>query len=77
MALKDQQDSLRDKFNRLVGREKGFPTDDDGEGGLYRADKLARRSKFGTVGVASVPAEKGPVIRVRKPLGVNALAFKI
>jgi hypothetical protein len=51
-----------------------LPTEEDGED---RAAKLVPRSKFGTVSVASVPAEKEPEIRARKPLDVNAKAFKI
>ena len=74
MALRDQQGTLRETFNRLTRVEKALPTDEDGED---RAAKLVPRSKFGTVSVASVPAEKEPVIRARKPLDVNAKAFKI
>ena len=74
MALRDRQGILRDIFNRLTRVEKALPTDEDGED---RAAKLVPRSKFGTMSVASVPAEKEPVIRARKPLDVNAKAFKI
>ena len=74
MALRDQHGTLRDTFNGLTRRERALPTEEDGED---RAAKLVPRSKFGTVSVASVPAEKEPVIRARKPLDVNAKAFKI
>ena len=74
MALRDQHGTLRDTFNRLTRRERALPTEEDGED---RAAKLVPRSKFGTVSVASVPAEKEPVIRARKPLDVSARALKL
>ena len=85
MAQRDQQGTLRDKFNRVIRCERDFRTatlrHDDGSVGLYRAGKLVgmegHRSKIETVGVASVPVEKEPVYRVRKPLDVNARALKI
>jgi hypothetical protein len=69
--------TLRAKFNRLVGHEKDCPSDDEGEGDPYRAGKLVPRSKFVTAGVAPVRVEKEPVIGARKPVDVNARAFKI
>jgi len=85
MAQRDQQGTLRDKFNRVIRCEKDFLTrklrHDDGSFGHYRAGKLIGReepsSKSQAVGVASVPAEKEPASRVKKPLDVNARALKI
>ena len=74
MALRDQHGILRETFNRLTRRERALPTEEDVED---RAAKLVPRSKFGRVSVAIVPAEKEPEIRARKPLDVNAKAFKI
>ena len=84
MAQRDQQGTLRDKFNRVIRCEKDFLTKklrhDDGSFGHYRAGKLIGKeepsSKFQAAGVAS-PAEKEPVSRVKKPLDVNARALKI
>ena len=85
MAQRDQQGTLRDKFNRVIRCEKDFLTKklrhDDGSFGHYRAGKLIGReessSKAQTAGVASVPVDSDPVSRVKKPLDVNARALKI
>ena len=85
MAQRDQQGTLRDKFNRVIRCEKDFLTKklrhDDGSFGHYRAGKLIGKeessSKGQTVGVASVPVDSEPVSRVKKPLDVNARALKI
>jgi hypothetical protein len=85
MAQRDQQGTLRDKFNRVIRCEKDFLTKklrhDDGSFGHYRAGKLVVRedssSKPKATGAASAPAEKEPVSRVKKPLDVNARALTI
>lgn len=85
MAQRDQQGTLRDKFNRVIRCEKDFLAKklrhDDGSYGHYRAGKLIGKeepsSKFQAAGVASVPVDKEPESRVKKPLDVNARALKI
>jgi hypothetical protein len=76
MALRDQQGTLREKFNRVGGWETFVRTEtetgDAGSFGQHRPGGLV--SKFTNMAVASVPVpvENGPAMGRKKPLDVNA-----